>query len=244
MLGVVFERFTDGARQVIVLAQDEARTLGHNYIGVEHLLLGLLREESGAASLVLRSFGVTPELARNEIVPTAAPVTHGQRPFTPRAKRVLERALREALSLGDNHIDTEILLLALLSETDGLSAAVLRALGADAETIREMVLAAERDPSTKARLWRSAAERALKHIDAWLAAAQAPEQVLRAILAAKTGDAAGDAVAQLLNIERWLAEFVIRQPLITFTAEHVTLMQDRRRQLIERLDPDNGHGED
>ena len=247
MLGMVFERFTDGARQVIVLAQAEARTLGHNYIGVEHLLLGLLREESGAASPVLRSFGVTPELARNEIariVPTASPVTHGQMPFTPRAKRVLERALREALSLGDNHIDTEILLVALLSETDGLSATVLRALGADAETIREMVLAAERDPSTKARLGRSAAERALKHIDAWLAAAQAPEQVLRAILAAKTGDAAGDAVAQLLNIERWLAEFVIRQPLITFTAEHVTLMQERRRQLIERLGPDNGHGAD
>jgi hypothetical protein len=121
---------------------------------------------------------------------------------------------------------------------------VLRALGADAETIREMALAAERDASTKARLGRSATERALKHIDAWLAAGQAPEQVLRAILAAKTGDAAGEAVAQLLNLERWLAEFVIRQPLVTFTAEHVTLMQERRRQLIERLDPDNGHGAD
>ncbi len=247
MLGVMFERFTDGARQVIFLAQGEARTLGHSYIGVEHLLLGLLREEGGAASPVLRSFGVTPELARNEIVrivPRAAPVTHGQMPFTLAAKGVLERALREGLSLGTNHIDTGHLLLALLSETDGLSAAILRELGADAETIREMVLAAERDPGTKARLGRSAAERALKHIDAGLAAAQVPEEVLRAVLAAKTDDAAGDAVAQLLNIERWLAEFVIRQPLITFTAEHVTVMQERRRQVIERLDPDNGHGTD
>jgi ATP-dependent Clp protease ATP-binding subunit ClpA len=247
MLGVMFERFTDGARQVIVLAQDEARTLGHNYIGVEHLLLGLLREESGAASPILRSFDVTPELARNEIlriVPTAAPITQGQKPFTPSAKRVLERALREGLSLGTNHIDTEHLLLAVLSETDEPSAAVLGALGADTEAMREMVLAAARDPSTKARLGRSAAERALKHIDARLAAAQAPEQVLRATLAAKTDDAAGDAVAELLNIERWLAEFVIRQPLITFTAEHVTVMQEHRRHLIERLDPNNRQGAD
>ncbi len=247
MLGVMFERFSDGARQVIFLAQEEARTLGHNYIGVEHILLGLLREESGAASAVLRSFGVTPELARNEIVrivPRAAPLTHGQMPFTPCAKGVLERALREALWLGTNRVDPEILLLALLSETDGLSAAVLQAFGADAETIREMVLAAERDPSTKARLGRSALERELKHIEAWLAAAQAPEQVLRAILEARTDDAAGDAVAQLLNIERRLAEFVIGKPLISFTAEHVAVMQERRRQLIERLGPDNGHGTD
>jgi ATP-dependent Clp protease ATP-binding subunit ClpA len=243
MLGVMFERFTDGARQAIVLAQNEARALGHRYIGVEHLLLGLLGEESGAASPALRSFGVTPELARNEIarmVPTAAPVTHGQMPFTPDAKRVLERALREGLALGENHIDTGHLLLALLSETDGVSAAVLRTLGADAEAIRDMVLAAERDSSTKARRGRSTAERALKYVDAWLAAARAPERVLHAILAAETDDAAGDAVAQLLNVERWLAEFVIRQPLTTFTAEHLTAMQERRRQLIERLDPENG----
>jgi hypothetical protein len=107
-----------------------------------------------------------------------------------------------------------------------------------------MVLAAERDPSTKARLGRSAAEQALKQIDACLAAAQALEQVLGAILAAETGDAAGDAVARLLNIERWLAEFVIRQPLITFTAEHVTMMKERRRHLLERLDRHDEAGAD
>jgi ATP-dependent Clp protease ATP-binding subunit ClpA len=246
MLGMVFEPFTDGARQVIVLAQDEARTLGHNHIGVGHLLLGLLREEAAQRRRSFEASASRRSLRGRDRADRAdggtghprSDAIHAARKAGPRTS-----AARGAFA-GDNHIDTEVLLLALLSETDGPSAAVLRALGADAETIREMVLAAERDPSTKARLGRSAAERALKHIDAWLAAAQAPEQVLRAILAAKTGDAAGDAVAQLLNIERWLAELVIRQSLTTFTAEHVTLMQERRRQLIERLDPDNGHGAD
>jgi uncharacterized protein (TIGR00255 family) len=107
----VFERFTERARQVVVLAQDEARALKHNYIGTEHILLGLLREEEGLAARVLEQLDITVEEVRAQvarIVGQGDEVTTGQIPFTPRAKKVLELALREALSLGHNYIGTEI----------------------------------------------------------------------------------------------------------------------------------------
>src|SRR6478735_276340 len=105
----MFERFTERARQVVVLAQEEARTLKHNYIGTEHILLGLLREEEGLAARVLESLDITVERVRAQvvrIVGSGEEVTSGQIPFTPRAKKVLELALREALSLGHNYIGT------------------------------------------------------------------------------------------------------------------------------------------
>src|SRR6266581_418530 len=111
---VLFERFTERARQVVVLAQDEARALKHNYIGTEHILLGLLREEEGLAARVLESLDITVEEVRAQvarIVGQGDEVTTGQIPFTPRAKKVLELALREALSLGHNYIGTEHILL-------------------------------------------------------------------------------------------------------------------------------------
>src|ERR671914_594901 len=106
----MFERFTERARQVVVLAQEEARTLKHNYIGTEHILLGLLREEEGLAARVLESLDITVERVRAQvvrIVGSGEEVTSGQIPFTPRAKKVLELALREALSLGHNYIGSE-----------------------------------------------------------------------------------------------------------------------------------------
>jgi ATP-dependent Clp protease ATP-binding subunit ClpC len=109
----VFERFTERARQVVLLAQEEARALRHNYIGTEHILLGLLREEEGLAALALGSLGITVERVRGEvvrIVGSAQEATSGQIPFTPRAKRVFKLALREALSLRHNHIATEHIL--------------------------------------------------------------------------------------------------------------------------------------
>ena len=118
----MFERFTERARQVVVLAQDEARALKHNYIGTEHILLGLLREEEGLAARVLESLDITVEEVRAQvarIVGQGDEVTTGQIPFTPRAKKVLELALREALSLGHNYIGTEHILLALLEQEDG-----------------------------------------------------------------------------------------------------------------------------
>ncbi|MGH3109448.1 MAG: Clp protease N-terminal domain-containing protein, partial [Gaiellaceae bacterium] len=138
----MFERFTERARQVVVLAQDEARALKHNYIGTEHILLGLLREEEGLAARVLESLDITVEEVRAQvarIVGQGDEVTTGQIPFTPRAKKVLELALREALSLGHNYIGTEHILLGLLREEEGLAARVLESLDITVEEVRAQV---------------------------------------------------------------------------------------------------------
>jgi ATP-dependent Clp protease ATP-binding subunit ClpC len=139
----VFERFTERARQVVVLAQEEARILKHNYIGTEHILLGLLREEEGLAARVLESLDITVERVRAQvvrIVGSGEEVTSGQIPFTPRAKKVLELALREALSLGHNYIGTEHILLGLVRENEGVAARILLDFDADSEKIRNEVI--------------------------------------------------------------------------------------------------------
>src|SRR5512147_2605061 len=139
----MFERFTERARQVVVLAQEEARTLKHNYIGTEHILLGLLREEEGLAARVLESLDITVERVRAQvvrIVGSGEEVTSGQIPFTPRAKKVLELALREALSLGHNYIGTEHILLGLVRENEGVAARILLDFDADSDKIRNEVI--------------------------------------------------------------------------------------------------------
>ncbi|MCW2960467.1 MAG: ATPase domain protein [Thermoleophilia bacterium] len=139
----MFERFTERARQVVVLAQDEARALKHNYIGTEHILLGLLREEEGLAARVLDSLDITVEEVRQQvsrIVGQGDEATSGQIPFTPRAKKVLELALREALSLGHNYIGTEHILLGLVRENEGVAARILLDFDADAEKIRNEII--------------------------------------------------------------------------------------------------------
>jgi len=139
----LFERFTERARQVVVLAQEEARTLKHNYIGTEHILLGLLREEEGLAARVLESLEITVERVRAQvvrIVGSGEEVTSGQIPFTPRAKKVLELALREALSLGHNYIGTEHILLGLVRENEGVAARILLDFDADSDKIRNEVI--------------------------------------------------------------------------------------------------------
>src|SRR6058998_2601531 len=135
----MFERFTERARQVVVLAQEEARTLKHNYIGTEHILLGLLREEEGLAARVVRIVGSGEE------------VTSGQIPFTPRAKKVLELALREALSLGHNYIGTEHILLGLVRENEGVAARILLDFDADSEKIRNEVIRMLSGPGSRQR---------------------------------------------------------------------------------------------
>jgi ATP-dependent Clp protease ATP-binding subunit ClpA len=136
----VFERFTERARRVVVLAQEEAGTLGHDYIGTEHLLLGLAREQEGLASRVLASLGVSVESARERVVAIVGSSEEStgprQVPFTPRAKKVLQLSLREALSLGHNYIGTEHLLLGLVRENEGVATRILLDLGAGAESIR------------------------------------------------------------------------------------------------------------
>jgi ATP-dependent Clp protease ATP-binding subunit ClpC len=139
----VFERFTDRARRTVVFAQEEARMLNHNYIGTEHILLGLLREEEGVAARALTSLGVSLEAVRRdvgEIVGQGSEVPRGHIPFTPRAKKVLELSLREALQLGHNYIGTEHILLGLIREGEGVAAQVLQKLGADLNRVRQTVV--------------------------------------------------------------------------------------------------------
>ncbi len=156
----MFERFTERARQVVVLAQEEARTLKHNYIGTEHILLGLLREEEGLAARVLESLEITVERVRAQIVRVVGSgeeVTSGQIPFTPRAKKVLELALREALSLGHNYIGTEHILLGLVRENEGVAARILLDFDADSEKIRNEVIRMLSGPGGRQRSSGSAA---------------------------------------------------------------------------------------
>ena len=139
----VFERFTERARQAVVLAQDESRGLKHNYIGTEHILLGLLREEEGVAARVLESLGITIDRVREQIVRIVGSGEEEisvQIPFTPRAKKVLELALREALSLSHNYIGTEHILLGLVRENEGVAARILLDFDADPEKIRNSVI--------------------------------------------------------------------------------------------------------
>ncbi|HEX3976185.1 MAG TPA: Clp protease N-terminal domain-containing protein, partial [Solirubrobacteraceae bacterium] len=139
---------------MVVLAQEEARTLKHNYIGTEHILLGLLREEEGLAARVLESLDITVERVRAQvvrIVGSGEEVTSGQIPFTPRAKKVLELALREALSLGHNYIGTEHILLGLVRENEGVAARILLDFDADSEKIRNEVIRMLSGPGSRQR---------------------------------------------------------------------------------------------
>ena len=139
----MFERFTNQSRRVVVLAQEEARMLNHNYIGTEHLLLGLLHEGKGAAAKTLEGTGITLDAARDQVVSI---VGRGQQepsghiPFTPRTKKVLELALRESRQLGHDYIGTEHILLGLIREGDGVAAQVLVMLGADQNRVRQQVI--------------------------------------------------------------------------------------------------------
>src|SRR5690606_23724385 len=137
------ERFTDRARRVVVLAQEEARSLNHNYIGTEHILLGLLHEGEGVAAKAMESLGIGLDSVRDEVVKIIGPgqqAPTGHIPFTPRAKKVLELSLREALQLGHNYIGTEHLLLGSIREGEGVAAQVLQQLGAELQKVRQSVI--------------------------------------------------------------------------------------------------------
>ncbi len=139
----MFEQFTDRARRVVVLAQAEARLLNHNYIGTEHILLGLVQEGEGIAAKALDSLGVPLQTIRDqvvEIIGKGGESPTGHIPFTPRAKKVLELALRESLQLGHKYIGTEHILLGLVREGDGVAAQILQRLGADLTRVRQAVV--------------------------------------------------------------------------------------------------------
>jgi ATP-dependent Clp protease ATP-binding subunit ClpC len=139
----MFERFTDRARRVVVLAQEEARMLNHNYIGTEHVLLGLIHEGEGVAAKALDALGIHLEAVRQqveEIIGQGQQAPSGHIPFTPRAKKVLELSLRESLQLGHEYIGTEHILLGLIREGEGVAATVLVRLGGDLKRVRQEVI--------------------------------------------------------------------------------------------------------
>jgi ATP-dependent Clp protease ATP-binding subunit ClpA len=139
----MFERFTDRSRRVVVLAQEEARMLSHNYIGTEHILLGLIHEGEGVAARALKSLGIGLEAVRQQVEAIIGPgqqAPPGHIPFTPRTKKVLELALREATRLGHTYIGTEHILLGLIREGEGVAAQVLVRLGADPNRVRQQVI--------------------------------------------------------------------------------------------------------
>jgi hypothetical protein len=139
----MFERFTDRARRVVVLAQEEARFLNHNYIGTEHILLGLIHEQEGVAARALTELGISLDAVRTQvkdIIGQGAEAPTGHIPFTPRAKKVLELSLREALGLSHNYIGTEHILLGLIREGEGVAAQVLVKLGGGLDRVRQQVI--------------------------------------------------------------------------------------------------------
>ncbi len=139
----MFERFTDRARRVVVLAQEEARLLNHDYIGTEHMLLGLIHEREGIAAQALESLGVGLDSVRTQVVDIIGQGEQppaGHIPFTPRAKKALKLSLRESLQLGDNHIGTEHILLGVIREGDGVAAHVLANLGVNPAQLRQTVI--------------------------------------------------------------------------------------------------------
>jgi ATP-dependent Clp protease ATP-binding subunit ClpA len=138
----MFERFTDRARRVVVLAQEEARMLNHNYIGTEHILLGLIHEGEGVAAKALESLGISLDAVREqvqEIIGQGQQAPSGHIPFTPRAKKVLELSLREALQLGHNYIGTEHILLGLIHEGQGIAARALTSMGISLDVMRQAI---------------------------------------------------------------------------------------------------------
>ena len=140
----MFERFTDRARRVVVLAQEEARILNHNYVGTEHILLALIRESGGVAAQALQSLGITEETARQQVAEIVGPgqprPQRGHLPLTPQAKKTLQLSMREAIALGHAYIGTEHILLGLLREDDGIAIRVLNGLGVDPNTVRQQVI--------------------------------------------------------------------------------------------------------
>jgi ATP-dependent Clp protease ATP-binding subunit ClpA len=180
----MFERFTDRARLVVVLAQQEARRLDHGYIGTEHMLLGLIHEGDGVAARALDSLGISLDAVRQqveEIIGRGQQAPSGHIPFTPRAKKVLELSLREALQLGHDYIGTEHILLGLVREGGGVAAQILVKLGADLNRVRQQVIQLLHGHQAKepASAWSTAGE--LRLLPAVKARMEAVEQRLTAI---------------------------------------------------------------
>ena len=180
----MFQRFTDRARRVVVLAQEEARMLNHDYIGTEHILLGLIQEGGGVAARALESLGISLDAVRQQVegvIGRGQQVPPGHIPFTPQAKKVLELSLREAMQLGHNYIGTEHLLLGILHEGDSVAAQVLVQLGGDQHRVRQQVLQLLHGRQAEESVSARSAERELRLLPAVQARLEAVEQRLTAV---------------------------------------------------------------
>jgi ATP-dependent Clp protease ATP-binding subunit ClpA len=250
----MFERFTDQARRVVVLAQEEARRLNHNYIGTEHILLGLLSEGEGVAAKALESLGISLEVVRVQVQETIGQgqvTPTGHIPFTPRAKKVLELSLREALQLGHNYIGTEHILLGLIREGEGVAAQVLAAVGADHTRVREQVVrlltGGSEEAGTRTRLVRMAVPVDL--VDAAEQLAEVRRQKEAAIEAGDVDRAAalGDREQQLLadrarREREWMADVDVQAVLEENQRLHGEV--ERLRGLLRQhgIEPNGGGG--
>jgi ATP-dependent Clp protease ATP-binding subunit ClpA len=250
----MFERFTDRARRVVVHAQEEARRLHHDYLGTEHLLLGLVREGEGVAARALASLGISLEAVRaqvEEIIGQGQSAPTGHIPFTPRAKKVLELSLREAKQLGHNYIGTEHILLGLIREREGVAAQVLLTLGDDLSRVRQQVIqllsgsAAGMEAGARTRWVRMAVPEDLREAEERLA--QVRQQKEAAIDAEDFDRAAAlrDAEQQLLK------ELAERERAWTAGVDLAAVVQEnhnlyseveRLRELLRRhgIEPDGG----
>jgi ATP-dependent Clp protease ATP-binding subunit ClpA len=247
----MFERFTDRARRVVVLAQEEARLLNHNYLGTEHLLLGLIHEGQGVAAKALESLGISQEAVQaqvEEIIGQGEVAPSGRIPFTPRAKKVLELSLREAKQLGHNYIGTEHILLGLIREGEGVAAQVLVRLGAELSPTRRQViglLTGDTEAGAGTRLVHLSMPDELREAEEELA--QVRRQKERAIDAEDLDRAAAlrDQEQQLLGrlVERE-REWTAGVDLETVVQENQRLHSEveRLRQLLRRhgIEPDGG----
>jgi hypothetical protein len=222
----MFERFTDRARRVVVLAQEEARFLNHNYIGTEHILLGLIHEGEGVAAQALEQLGVSLEAVRaqvEEVIGRGTDAPTGHIPFTPRAKKVLELSLREALELGHNYIGTEHILLGLLREGQGVGAQVLGELGADLTRVRQVVVqllagyAGGMPPEQRAAGSSRPPAAPLAAGPGFYSEREPPELVRVVPLAREVAHESGLRVA-LISLEIWSGWFDLRYALLPGTA--------------------------
>jgi hypothetical protein len=221
----MFERFTDRARRVVVLAQEEARLLNHNYIGTEHILLGLIHEKEGVAARALTELGISLEAIRVEVVEIigrGATAPSGHLPFTPRSKKVLELSLREALQLGHNYIGTEHILLGLIREGEGVAARVLVKLVGSRDRVRQQVIRvlAQAGPSAEQVLPRGQVGLSQEAVTAMVAGGpgayqeQAPPELVRVVpLAREVFRGAGVRVV-LISLEIWSGWLDLRYALL------------------------------
>jgi Clp amino terminal domain, pathogenicity island component len=237
--GRMFERFTDRARRVVVLAQEEARLLNHNYIGTEHILLGLIHEGEGVAAKALESLGISLEAVRievEEIIGQGQSAPVGRIPFTPRTKKVLELSLREAKQLGHNYIGTEHILLGLIREGEGVAAQVLVRLGAELPRVRQQVIKvltgyAAEEASARTRLVRMTVPGDLRELEEQLA------QVRRQKQAAIDAEDFDQASALLDREKQLLTALTKRDQQWTAGVDLAAVIQENRNlhREVERL---------